>query len=130
MVDLLIGNIASGKSTYARQRVREGWFVVNGDAIMNMLLADQYRYQNLVVCLMQLKAKFLVEAHEDVVIDSSWNVAAEARIMWQQLFPNLVEIVFPREAPEVHAKRRMEHDPRGGTYDMWLEVAQCIDSMY
>lgn len=137
MIELLIGNIASGKSTYAKLRVQEGWFCVSDDAIINMLLADQYHmykreYEQLITKLMHVVTRRLVSAEKNIVIDSAWNIALVQRLEYKVLFPEtkVLETEFPREAPEVHARRRVEHDPRGGTYETWLEVAQRMDFLY
>lgn len=138
MIELLIGNIASGKSTYATQRAEEGWLVVSDDAIIAMLLADRYslysrmNHESVVKgCVFSL-VNCLVDAHLDVVVDSAWLVMYSFR---EHFFVRYADtkirpIEFLREAPEVHARRRMEHDSRGGTYEMWLEVARRIDSWY
>lgn len=137
MLELLVGNIASGKSTYAKKRVQEGWFCVSDDAIINMLLADQYslysrKHEQLVADLLLQCAEKVVAENYLLVVDSAWLVSKRYRQRFREAFSNLVveEIWFLREAPEVHAARRVEHDPRGGTYEMWLEVAKRLDSLY
>ena len=41
-LEVLVGPIASGKSTYCIERAREGAMVINDDAIVNSLHANQY----------------------------------------------------------------------------------------
>jgi hypothetical protein len=45
MMEILVGPIASGKSTYARKRAAEGALIINDDALVAMLHAgDDTRY--------------------------------------------------------------------------------------
>lgn len=136
MIELLIGNIASGKSTYANKRAQEGWVVVNDDAIITMLFGDYARYkrsyERVIKNAMLNLAAVLVDSCFSVVVDSSWLVSRAFRLEWYKQITDIemYDVAFSREAPEIHAKRRFEHDPRGGTYEMWLEVAKRIDSLY
>ena len=131
-LEILIGNIASGKSTYAKKRAAEGWLVVCDDDIILMLLGHRYQLyktsmRGLVLQLMQDVTRCLILADCDVVVDSTWNADYPVYEYWKTRFTDeVLTKVFPREASEVHAARRMLHDSRGISYHEWLEVAQRI----
>lgn len=131
-IELLVGTIASGKSTYALRRAREGSIVVNDDSIVTMLhggdyklyskdLKPLYKTVDLVVVTTALAMGL------DVIVDRT-NMTRASRKKWTGLASSfdvhIFAIQFPFETPEVHALRRMDHDPRGYTYTQWIEVAE------
>lgn len=135
-LELLIGMIASGKSTYARRRADEGAIVISHDDLTAMLHV-QYRYepglrQQYRAAEEKLAHVFLA-AGRDVVIDRT-HLTAESRKRWVDFtrWPNfgperepaIVAVAFPVEPPEVHARRRFDFDARGRSYKDWLRVAQ------
>lgn len=131
-IQVLIGMIASGKSTYSRNAAHKGFLVLNDDAIVNMLHADDYTLYDY-----QLKTLYKTIENQvigtalamkrNVIIDRGLNVGVRGRKRWVALadsYDVLVEaVIFKNEGPEVHARRRTEHDARGHDYDYWLKVA-------
>ena len=138
-VEVLVGNIASGKSTYCKQRVQEGALVVNDDAIVNAVHSNDYT-------LYDVKLKPLYKAVEnqivisaitlgrDVLIDRGLNLTPKSRRRWIGLAHSMdVDcrcVVFKFEEPAVHANRRKQHDLRGHTYEYWLEVAEKFNNKH
>lgn len=135
-IELLVGMIASGKSTYARQRADEGAIVVSHDDLTQMLHA-RYRYEQRLRHLYRKMeediAKAAIEDGHDVVIDRT-HLTRESRNRWitfgrwprfaEWALPTVVAVCFPIESPEVHATRRFGCDPRGRSYEEWLNVAR------
>ena len=140
-LELLIGMIASGKSTYARSRAREGALVISHDDLTEMLHGE-YRYEpGLRECYRTMEegiAKTAILHGRDVVIDRT-HLTRESRSRWVnfvRLFGKsrwnvqppspikLVAIVFPITAPEEHAAWRFAHDHRGRSYEECLGVAR------
>ena len=42
MIKVLVGHISSGKTTYSSQCAREGWVIINDDAIVNAVHGGDY----------------------------------------------------------------------------------------
>jgi predicted kinase len=127
--------VGSGKSTYARRRADEGAIVISHDDLTQMLHA-RYRYEQVLRdqyrAAEEKLAHVFLSAGRDVVIDRT-HLTRESRKRWVDFtkWPNfahdrvpvIAAVTFPIEAPEVHARRRVECDARGRSYDDWLRVA-------
>jgi len=139
-LEILVGMIASGKTTYARKRADEGAIVVCHDDITQALHC-RYRYeQGLREFYRRVEegiAFAALNAGRDVVVDRT-HLTAESRRRWirwaaDYASPNtfdgrgplvrVVAVEFPRKIAHVHARRRYEGDPRGRTFEEWSRVA-------
>jgi AAA domain len=135
-LEVLIGMIASGKSTYARHRADEGALVICHDDLTEML-HKRYRYEadlrKVYADMMTCLVRFSLRAGKDVVVDRT-NLTKSARYTWIGVAwewnlnagTKAVEIeavVFPQDRPEVHSTRRFESDGRGRHLNEWLNVA-------
>ena len=131
-IEILIGMIGSGKSTYARKRADEGALIISHDDLTQML-HGRYRYEQGLRDTYRLMeediAHIAITNGKDVVVDRC-HLTAESRDRWvcfaSRFLPRVlaVAVVFPIEDPEVHARRRFEADPRGRSYLEWLRVAR------
>lgn len=133
-LEVLIGMIASGKSTYARKRAQEGALVVCHDDLAAMLHAE-YRYEQELRSVYRHMEEALVfeaiGAIRDTVVDRT-HLTRESRQRWFDWRRNesltfrsvLVAVTFPIHAPSIHAERRMATDARGRPYSEWLMVAE------
>lgn len=138
-IQVLVGMIASGKSTYCKSAASQGSLVVNDDAIVNMLHGDNYTLYS-----KELKTLYKsVENHvvasvlltgRNVLVDRGLNLSIRGRQRWLSLarsFDVSVEaIVFNNEGPEIHATRRAASDGRGHDYVYWLKVASHHNDHY
>jgi predicted kinase len=130
IIECLVGPIASGKSTYARNRADEGALVISHDDLTQMLHAE-YRYEEgkrLLYRRMEFAlADLVVEAGLDLVIDRT-HLTCESRARWIDYARSksvpIVAVVFPDEGPHVHACRRYHSDARGRTFEEWRAVAR------
>ena len=139
MVEILVGMIASGKSTWAKKRAKEGWIIINDDSIVNAVHADDY-------LLYQENLKPLYKSVEDhifhtaiamqlnVVIDRGLSLSADARRRWIALGSSLDTpvnaILFEVFDPETHAQRRYNADSRGHNIEYWQHVARRHHSVF
>lgn len=137
-LEILVGMIASGKSTYARKRADEGAIVVCHDDLTAML-HGRYRYeQGLRSAYREAEeaiASTFIAAGRDVVIDRT-HLTRESRERWIKfarwgvftdvypIAPTLIVVVFPNEGIDVHAGRRFDADPRGRSLEDWRGVAE------
>jgi predicted kinase len=139
MIELLIGPIASGKSTYSLKRAREGALIINDDAIVQAVHGGDYRlydknlkplYKHIELSIMSLAESF----DRDVVIDRP-NLKADTRRRYIQIAKSLDikdirGIIFKNCGPEEHARRRFFSNNRGNTFDQWLVIAKHHDTIF
>jgi predicted kinase len=139
-VRVLVGMIASGKSTYAREAARrQGAVIVNDDAIVQAVHGGDYSLYDkalkpLYKSVENHIAAVAVALGRDVVVDRGTNVSSAARRRWLGLASSLdcwaEAVVFGNAGPATHAGRRCEDDPRGHDYDYWLRVATAHDARW
>lgn len=138
-IQVLVGMIASGKSTYCRNAAKSGVIAVNDDAIVNLVHADEYT-------LYDKKLKILYKSIENniiglglcmgrtVLVDRGLNVSKEGRQRWLALAKSYdvpcEAIVFPFDGPLIHAQRRFDSASRGHTLGYWQDVALCHAKQY
>jgi hypothetical protein len=133
-IEVLVGMIASGKTTYARNRADEGALVVSHDDLTEMLHA-RYRYEaDLRECYRRMEEALAAEAiraGRDVVIDRT-HLTRESRKRWLDFairhaaatgeLVGVVAVAFPIEPPLLHASRRFQADSRGRSLAEWFQV--------
>ena len=131
-IEVLVGMIASGKSSWCGKRAKEGWLVINDDAITSAVHGGNYSLYN-----KSLKPLYkLIENNilhvaialgKNVVIDRGLDIDPRSRARWiclaRSLDVPIRAVCFEYFSPEIHAQRRFESDNRGRSYDFWLEVA-------
>jgi predicted kinase len=130
-VEILVGMIASGKSTYARRRAREGAIIVCFDDLTEMF-HGKYRHEQGLKDLYREVEESMIHAalfrFRDVIVDRTHLTReARARVVgavrdWVEP-ARIVAVEFPRQAATVHAERRFRADPRGRSLGHWLFVA-------
>lgn len=138
-VEVFCGTIASGKSTLATERAKNGWIIINDDDIVKAVHGGNYQlYQE---CLKPLYKsvenhilQFAVGMGRNVVIDRGLNLNKKSRSRWISLAKSLDRrvraVVFEITTPEIHAKRRVESDNRGHSYEFWLNAVEQHVSIY
>ena len=137
-IELLIGPIASGKSTYCRKAADEGAIILNDDSIVTAVHGGDYRlYSKLLKPLYKSVENTIVctalSMGLSLIIDRP-NHSVKMRRRYIGLahsFDATVELVmFKREEPEVHGERRFKSDPRGHSLNYWIDVAHFHESIY
>lgn len=137
-VELLIGPIASGKSTYSRRRALEGAIVINDDAIVNALHCNNYSlYRESLKPIYKAVENAILQSAlalgNDVIIDRpNYSRAMRRRYIGiaKSLDANVEFIVFPTASDEEHARRRCVADARGYTMEDWLRVVKIHKAQY
>lgn len=131
-IQVLVGTIASGKSTYARNFSRCGGVVVNDDAIVMAVHGGDYsQYKEELKTLYKTTENHICQTAlamgRAVAIDRGVNLTSESRLRWLGLGKSLdvpvTAVLFPFSDAVTHARRRYNHDDRGHSESYWLEVA-------
>ena len=131
-LQILIGMIASGKSSYCKNAARQGIICMNDDAIVNMLHGDEYTLydKDLKPFYKSIENHIVASAllmKRTIIVDRGLSISVKGRKRWIALAKSFdvpcEAIVFKNEGPEVHAKRRHSSDARGHDYDYWLKVS-------
>lgn len=139
MIEVLVGMIASGKSTYAGQRARDGALVVNDDAIVAAIHGGNYDlYSKRLKHIYKGIENYIVSsgagAGLDIIIDRGVNVRRNSRMRWISLARSLdvpcFAVEFQKCMPIDHASARFAHDARGHDLDYWIKVATSHDLGY
>jgi predicted kinase len=139
MIEVLCGFISSGKSTWAKQRAREGWVILNDDAIVNAVHGGDYTLYNeswkpLYKGVEDQILHLAVAMGKNVLVDRGVDVRRASRARWialgRSLDVEVIAVVFQVFRPEVHAQRRFESDPRGLSQEYWLKVARNHAGQY
>jgi len=137
-LELLIGPIASGKSTYCRKAADEGAIILNDDSIVTAVHGGDYRLyskllkplyksvENTIVCTALVMGLHLIVDRPNHSIKMRRRYIGLAHS-----FDATVELVmFKREDPEIHAERRFKSDPRGHSLCYWIDVADYHEFIY
>lgn len=131
-IQILVGMIASGKSTYAKNAAKHGYLVMCDDAVVTMLYGGDYTlykkddkiiHKSIENCIVSC----CLLANKKIIIDRGLNISKKSRKRWIVLansFDVSVDVVvFNNEGPEIHAERRFKSDHRGYNLNYWFEVA-------
>lgn len=138
-LEILIGNIASGKSTYCRKKAKDGSIIVNDDSIVNCIHANNYQLycDKLKPLYKSVENQIIVGAvsfNRPIIIDRGLNLTTKSRRRYIGLAHSLdyecYAVIFPFENPEKHAERRINDDGRNYGFDYWCDVAQFKLNQY
>jgi hypothetical protein len=137
-LEVLVGMIASGKSTYAKRRAAEGAVIINDDAIVLAVHGGDYSlykesfkpiYKGVELAMLSVAAS----SHRDVIVDNT-NLTISKRTRWASLAHafdyRAVCMHFEKMAPAIHATRRFDTDSRGTSLQAWYGVALRHDKEY
>lgn len=130
-IELAVSTIGSGKSTYAKEKAKQGWIILNNDNIVTSVHGGDYTLylEELKPLYKSVEWQVLVSAaklNKNIFIDKT-NLTVESRKKYIDFALEnkiwIAAILFPVKTPEWHARNRYESDNRGYSYDKWLEVA-------
>jgi len=139
MIEVLVGTVACGKSTWAKNRAEEGYIIVNDDAIVNAVHGGVYGlYREWLKPLYKSIEDHIfhtaIAMSKGVVIDKGLSLSVASRQRWISLGRSLDVpvhcVVFEFFDAETHGKRRMADDGRGYDLDYWTRAAQAHINRY
>ena len=137
-IEILVGPIASGKSTYCKIAAKQGAVIVNDDAIVTLIHADDYT-------LYDKSLKPLYKVTENAILQTALTMGRKVIVdrpnhsirmrrryigLAHSLDAEATIVMFKRESPAVHAKRRVNSDARGHDLAYWTMVAESHDLLY
>lgn len=129
-IEVLVGMIGSGKSTYAARRSARGAIVVCHDDLVRMMHPGGAYDSHHVEMYHEIEdtvVRLAIKLDKRVIIDRT-NMTYASRSRWVELANELdipiVIVLFPMVHMEDHAQRRFDHDPRGKSYYDWLAIAR------
>lgn len=126
-IQMLIGNIASGKSTYCKGHINQ-FVVLSCDALRYMIGAGQYIYNiNLEYVLRSTILQMYVDLQPykcNIMIDET-NVSVSNRKLFidkKSLDYTITAIIFPKLSMEESIRRRLGDNHGQTNYDVWKRV--------
>jgi len=138
---LLVGPIASGKSTFAKNMcacVKHEVLIVNDDAIVECVHGGDYgQYTKELKPLYKMIENTIVQmglaAGKTVIIDRP-NHSALSRKRFiglaKSLDAHVQAVIFPRETPEIQASKRFASGNRGKSLAHWIKAAKRHEEDY
>ena len=133
-LEILVGNIASGKSTWTGTRAAQGWLTIENDSLLRSLHGGRYCWDEQLPGLLETLTREIITACatkcRSVVVDSTNRTRARRSSLirlGRELGMRVRIVVFPENPAEVHAERRIQSDPRGCSREYWLGVARMME---
>jgi predicted kinase len=134
---LLIGNIASGKSTKAKELAKQGYTIISRDAIRYMIGAGEYIFNpdlepTIKKATHELLKKFLEDDVRVVYDETNVNQALRSSTIEiaKEYGYKVIAVVMPRLSKRKSVNRRVK-DPHGSDdRDIWNMVWTNFDSIY
>ena len=134
-ITLLIGVIASGKSTYAKNHVDSNTFIVNKDSIREMI-HGKYVYnisdEDLVNKIFESTIRTLIINGANIIIDECWatiNVGARTRLIKflcdNGISISDISIVF-FSSTKNNVKRRLKNNHGNISEKVWKDVMNAM----
>lgn len=133
---VLVGMIASGKSTYARAQAKQGAVIVSDDALASGLFGSYAPNRELALQrrIQESIAATALRLGKCVVVDSARSLSRRERKRWlllaERTGAECAAAVFPLADPQEHAARRAAHDSRGVTLRQWQRIAKYHAMIY
>ena len=138
-INVLVGMIASGKSSLSFQFAEKGSITICDDSIVQLLHGGNYslydnNLKNLYKSIEMHIACSALSLGRTLIVDRGVNVRKQSRVRWIGLAKSMdvpcYAYVLPLQPAVKHAERRFNHDSRGLSKEYWLRVAESHLSQY
>ena len=134
---MLIGNIGSGKSTYAKKLAKEGYIVISRDALRYMIGAGEYVFNHYYERVISQWTKELVE----IAMENKVNIVLDECCMnkyirWCYLHIAMEHkykvkaIVMPYLTKKESVDRRLKSNHGNGNRVLWNSVWSQFNKVY
>lgn len=137
-LDILVGPMASGKSTYCNKAAKQGAIIICDDDITMMLHGGNYSlYNTELIPLYKAVENTIIQMglalNRNVIIDRP-NYSIKMRRRYIGLAHSLDALVtcrmFPDEGSSIQALRRFKRNSRGLSLIQWTEAAMRHANLY
>lgn len=136
-IQILIGNIGSGKTTYCKQKAKEGYLIISKDDVRYSIGAGKYIFnpnlEHAIDC--SIKTKIFWMGFEDVnlIIDET-NMDIETRQWYihnaKLRDAKIIGVVFPKISKNESVKRRLSSNHGNTSKETWEEVWERKNEIY
>jgi len=134
---ILTGNIGSGKTTLAKEYVKQGYVCVSRDSVRTMFAAGGYTFsldtEPLVRNIERYSLRLLLQEGLDIVVDEthvSRKTRANTIYLGQEYEYDIVSHVLPKISKKEAVKRRMEDNDRGTPKAKWEKIWDTFNKSY
>lgn len=127
---ILIGNIGSGKTTYCKEKVKEGYVIISKDDIRYSIGAGNYIFnldyeQSISNCILEFFHSLSHLNNIKIIIDET-NMDKEARklyLYWGTYYKyKKIAIIFPKLSKKESVIRRLENNHGDTSKEVWEAV--------
>ena len=136
-LQILVGNIGAGKTTYCKQKTREGYVIISKDDIRYSIGAGTYTFNfdyepaiNLIILMMVID---FMAIGVPVIIDET-NMNKASRYYYLQ-FANIykykkIAVIFKKLSMKESVARRLNKNHGETTEEVWKEVWERFNFIY
>lgn len=137
-LQILIGNIGSGKSTYCKEKVKEGYIIISRDTIRYGIGSGKYIYNpdyepSIKASIKELALSLMEGPKPNIIIDET-NMTEKIRINYINISKiygyKRIALIFPVISKEESVKRRMSCNHGDTTKEKWEEVWTGLHGIY
>lgn len=136
-IQILIGNIGAGKSTYVKRMVDKGYVVISKDALRYMVGGGQYIYDEALEPVIHTMATgillLLVFSRKNIIIDETNMSITERKDFMQYKYIldyKYTAIVFPKLSKEESVARRLQANHGVTPKEVWEQVWERKNAEY
>lgn len=137
-LQILIGNIGNGKSTYCKKLAKQGYLIISKDDIRYSIGAGTYiftyEYETAIDHAIKSFCKqLMIDSISSIIIDET-NMRKDTRKPYLDLATlyeyNKLAVIFPKLPKEESVARRLKSNHGTISKDLWEEVWERKNSNY
>lgn len=137
-MQILIGNIGSGKSTYCKEKVKEEYIIISKDDLRYSIGAGNYIFnlnyeQSISNCMLEFFHSLSQLNDIKIIIDET-NMDKESRkfyLYWGKYYKyTKIAMIFPSLTKEESVKRRLQSNHGNTSKEVWDEVWERKNTIY
>lgn len=137
IIEILIGQIGSGKTTECKKRVKEGYYVVSRDDFRYMIGAGDYIFDKETEPIIKKVSKnmiaHLVSAKKNIIVDET-NMSVEQRKETIEIAKlnnyEIIAVQTKKISKEESVKRRLGDNHGTQTKETWEMVWEFLNNLY
>lgn len=134
---LLIGNIGTGKSTFAKEFVNDGYVIISRDALRYMIGAGKYIFDIDLEPIIWKSEKTIIRNFMDIAIPILIDKVGISKIMREEYLRlaytyhyKTIAIVLPRISRKIAVDRRMKNSHGQPDRKLWESVYDKFEKQF